>query len=91
MALHIIQSSSTQTGALANCLAYCSPQDTIVLINDGVYEAQTITKLELASKTYALEIDAITRGIPQQGRVLWIDYKQFVDLTAIHAPVVNWG
>lgn len=76
-----------------------SGQDSIVLIEDGVYGALEQTEFsELVKKTlqkaavYALLPDLMARGIEKRiiAGIQTIDYAGFVTLTEKHSVVQSW-
>lgn len=91
MTLHIIQSSPFATKNLDQCLNQAASQDTLVLVCDGVYGTATLNQLTTKLTFYALKEDAIARGIAIDDSAKWISYAQFVELTAAHSTVMNWG
>ena len=89
MSLHLIFSP---TGAKA-CLSRWSPDDSLVLLGDGVYAANQLTQSPVpAAAIDMMASDAEARGITEseQGGISCIDYKQLVGLTEEHSPVVSW-
>lgn len=95
--LHIINKSPFQNAALESCLRYLSDNDTIILIEDGVYAAMPDTnKSDLISsvinnnKVYALEADMAARGIDKiMDKINTADYEKFVDLIEAQ-PTQSW-
>ncbi|PCJ22324.1 MAG: sulfurtransferase complex subunit TusB [Gammaproteobacteria bacterium] len=97
--LHLINQSPLQHGTLDSCLRFIEPEDSILLIEDGVYGASPHTPcreaLELASrsiKLYALEADLSARGLnkPLLPCITLVSYAEFVELSASHDTVQSW-
>lgn len=89
MSLYIIQSNLSD---IDNLVSVCTEQDAIVLIGDGIYLFQKIQKFKSSAKVHALESDAVRRGVKMLNEEIHcIDYPQFIDLTVLHSPIVNWG
>ena len=95
--LHCINKSPFASDSLATCLRFAQDQDPILLIQDGVYAAQTGTKFaalvqSALAKTpvFALESDLLARGVTTtlEG-VRVIDYDGFVGLVEKH-QVNSW-
>lgn len=99
MVLHTVNKSPFQHDALDACLRVAAPDDSILLIEDGVYAAMVesgradlvAAALELC-KVYVLLPDLDARGIANRVRdgIETVDYRGFVDLTASHAKVMSW-
>ena len=89
MSLHLVFSPQ----GMRSCLARWSPDDCLILIGDGVYEAnhteQTIVE---ASAVAVLDSDAQARGVSGSEHLdpRRIDYMEFVSLTEQHSPIVSW-
>jgi len=95
--LHCINLSPFCGESFTTCLRFAQDQDPILLIQDGVYAAQTGTKfaslVESAlakNPVFALESDLLARGITTalEG-VQVIDYDGFVGLAEKH-QVNSW-
>ena len=80
--LHLVFSPA---GA-ADAVARAGPDDTLVLLQDGVYTPPDLTK---SASTFVLEGDATARGMATRFDSL-IDYARLVELVAAHQPVVSW-
>jgi sulfur relay protein TusB/DsrH len=65
--------------------AFCSKEDAILLIEDGVYQ-----DLQTTLSTYVLGADRKARGLSLQPDRTEIDYDGMVELCAQHNKVVSW-
>ncbi|WP_263078966.1 sulfurtransferase complex subunit TusB [Endozoicomonas sp. Mp262] len=77
------------------CQQALAPDDSILLIEDGVYllqaAAEQIKKLACTVSCYCLETDHLARGVtPSTLPVTAVDYGQFVHLTTEHDKVISW-
>ncbi|BBL70471.1 sulfurtransferase complex subunit TusB [Methylogaea oryzae] len=94
--LHIVNRSPMAAPALRQCLARLGEDDSLLLIEDGVYAvaAQGEAAALLAGRrVYALEADLAARGLDQAERlagVETVDYAGFVRMAAEHAQVLSW-
>ena len=95
--LHTINKSPFQANSLESCLRFAQDQDPVLLIEDGVYAAQSGSKAEEMVKSsigknpiYALSGDLNARGVKRiiEG-VTVIDYEGFVELVESH-QVNTW-
>lgn len=98
--LHTVNKSPFTHGAFESCLSACSPEDSILLYEDGVlgaigYARATANMRELIDnglKIYALTNDIKARGL--QGKLLpdiiCTDYVGFVQLSIEHQCVQSW-
>lgn len=84
--LFIVNHSS----ALASCLAIADVADTVLLIEDGVYEA-TRTH-DWNGQLAALEPDLRARGLLKRlaPGVVVVEDTGFVELVVAHQPIVTW-
>ncbi len=82
--LHIVNKSS----ALASCLKTASTEDTVLLIEDAVYQASMVSERKLL----ALADDIDARGFKARvgEHVAVVDYDEFVNLVTTHQPIVSW-
>lgn len=94
MVLHTVN----KIAVLERCLALTSEQDSVLLIEDGVYAVlkhnsglweSSDKKLSL----YALESDLAARGISDKMPSFFqaVSWEKFVELTLEHHKVVSWG
>jgi len=93
--LHIVNSSHTQTSALASCLRLAQPGATLLLIEDAIYAATTGAGMADALKGFkvcVLQPDVEARGMA--GRLIdglsAVDYAGFVDLVVEHPNSQTW-
>lgn len=95
--LHIVNQSPGAAPALRACLARLGEDDSLLLIEDGVYAgaARAESAAWLAGrKVYALEPDMAARGLEPADRLaglVAVDYAGFVQLAAAHAQVLSWN
>ncbi|MCQ3830950.1 sulfurtransferase complex subunit TusB [Microbulbifer elongatus] len=91
MTLHIVNQSPHRDSALRDCLNAFAEDDALVLIEDGVYAAQTGAPNPLpSSNVFVLLADAEARGITIATGVEAIDEQQWVTLCVQHTPIVSW-
>lgn len=98
--LHIINKSSFTHNTLRSCIAVCSSQDSLLLIEDGVFgalqgapDAQALQSLmERNIVVYALSADVNARALRQkiEPRIQLITYEEFVQLTVMHNCTQSW-
>ncbi len=94
--LHLIQRSPFTHSALSDCLKIIGPQDSILLMQDGVYGLQhpEILNSDKNINTNALLDDVQARGLDQQPpgktNINQISYSQFATLCANHKHVISW-
>ena len=93
MILHIVSQSPFTHDALDRCCAGLSPEDAILLIEDGVLALATPARFLDAVKAhsmYALLADTQARGLELPAAVQSVDYTGFVDLVAKFDKTVSW-
>lgn len=99
MTLHLIQRSPFSHSALQDCLNIIHAQDSVLLMEDGVYGVQhsllqnrPLQPSQQPSQwpTYALQADVSARGLSSQGNIKEIDYCEFVKLCCAHQHVISW-
>jgi len=97
MILHTLNKTRTQEEINHQLSENICRSDSVILIEDGVYQALTITHCSLAhwaniaNQVYILREDALARGIPLDlDNISYIDYEQFVGLTLAHSKVISW-
>ena len=98
--LHIINKSPFSHGSLEACLRLAKSGSAILLIEDGVYAAQTSTSVSDAlssamqnHKVYALDSDLSARGLHAErllAGVETVDYAGFVQLAVDHDTPNSW-
>lgn len=89
--LHTVNKTAANN-ALATCLRVASSGDSLLLIEDGVYQASALVQLPQAAtlRLYALQEDVAARGISLPDAITAIDYAQFVDLVCAQQRSVSW-
>lgn len=89
--LHTVNKTSAND-ALAACLRVASSGDTLLLIEDGVYQASTLVRHPQAKtlRLFALQEDITARGLSLPATITPIGYAQFVDLACQHERSVSW-
>ncbi|WIO75464.1 sulfurtransferase complex subunit TusB [Porticoccaceae bacterium LTM1] len=89
MILHTVNKSPFDHGALTSCLRVAAPEDTILLIEDGVYG---ILSAQPERELLALEDDIKTRGLSDKlpDNVKLINHSTFVELTTKASAVQSW-
>lgn len=101
MILHTVNKSPFSNHCLSDCLDVCAPEDSVLLIEDGVYAVmsavmsaamKTATATSSATTFYALRADLEARGLLQKvsERITVIDDSGFVELATRHDQVVAW-
>lgn len=85
--LHLVN----KTAALADCLAVAAREDTVLLLEDGVYGAVPPGPAA-AARLLALDPDVRARGLLSRlaPGVGLISDAEFVALVEHHQPVVTW-
>ncbi|WP_062067266.1 sulfurtransferase complex subunit TusB [Cellvibrio sp. OA-2007] len=98
--LHTINKSPYSHNTLTSCLAVCSENDGILLLEDGVFGA--ITSAPVADElqkliqngisVFALISDIKARGLEDKlaPNIKLVDYNIFVQLTINHRSVQSW-
>ncbi|MFB1037212.1 MAG: sulfurtransferase complex subunit TusB [Sinobacterium sp.] len=94
MILHTVNKASTDSSALAQCLAVIGNDDCLILIEDGVYNAllETEQLSALGDRCSVLKADADGRGIAAKvaGSFSLVSYEQFVELVANCKLTQSW-
>ena len=99
MALHIINQSPFDSSSFDDCFSITTHEDCIVLIDDGVYVANYLNKLnelneqEIKCPIYALDESVNIRGIPKKickPTINLITYEEFVALCVQYQPISSW-
>ncbi len=98
--LHTVNKSPFERNSLESCLRFASPNDAILLYEDGIYAALKGTKFETTMtgalqqfKIYVLAADLEARGLKTDRIIAGIqptDYGGFVDLVVEYSPVQAW-
>ena len=92
--LHIINKSSLDANALASCLSVITPEDSLLLIEDGVYSVLDSSWLRADIDIHVLSEDLQARGLDAAGldqRIRSVDYAGFVALACQCARSVSWS
>lgn len=94
MILHTVNKASTNSSALLQCLDVIGPDDYLLLIEDGVYNAivEADTLRELGTRCVVLKPDADNRGISNKIAPSFnqISYEQFVELVTSCKLSQSW-
>lgn len=95
MSLHIFNQPHTEQAVLNNMLAVISDGDAIILIENGVYLAQTSSAQlfqYLAVKVYALSPDVTARGLNSRldSSIELVDDQGFVKLCCEQPKTISW-
>jgi len=99
--LNKTQSVSLLNAQLSQCM---SAGDSVILIEDGVYQCMNLLNAsgafnqdhwsDKAANIYVLSDDARARGIPMESikhaKISFINYHEFVTLSLKHHKVVSW-
>ncbi len=98
--LHTINKSPFSSNLIEPCLSLCNANDSILLVEDGIYIARRntiyerfITEAENQAITvYALMSDVQARGLEDKlsSTVLLINYERFVALSVEHQSIQSW-
>lgn len=98
--LHLVNKSPFTHDALRSCLAVCSPTDSVLLLEDGVFGTmasaptceQSNRLANLGTKFFALSQDVEARALATKISSLFhlIDYDGFVALTVDNHCVQSW-
>ena len=105
MLLHTVNKSAFDNSALSDCLAVVSPDDAVLLIENGVYGALNNSPSEFAhiesikqlsasgTRFYVLQADCKARGLDTSTLLpvfTIIDDTGFVDLAAEASAIQSW-
>ena len=97
MTLHLLNKSPQSMSLYSNMLASLSDNDSILLIEDGVYGAlsahnKLFKSLPDTVSLFVLKADTEARGLSERVSALFdvIDDNQFVELTCQNEKVVSW-
>jgi tRNA 2-thiouridine synthesizing protein B len=98
--LHTVNKSPFQDSTMNSCLAICSNQDSVILIEDGVFGAlltspvaSDIKKLSArGTRFYALTNDVVARGLTEKllPDVNLVSYQDFVSLSIECKQIQSW-
>ncbi len=89
--LHIIPHTTSNPG-LGNSLVVAKSGQSMLFIEDGVYELLKTTHDLSRFKLYALIPDLEARGLQHRmpGSVTLVSYAEFVTLTETHEKILSW-
>lgn len=99
--LHTLNKTAQNTDLNLKLSQMISKGDSVILIEDGVYQCLTlfsnnasdksISWASISRKIYALKDDALARGIPITTKgIVFVNYEEFVQLSLLHKKVVSW-
>ncbi len=92
--LHLIQRSPFTQSVLSDCLKVAGPNDSILLMQDGVYGLQHPELSNAAQGIYILLDDLLARGIEQHNdqnsNIQQVDYSGFINQCTRHKHVISW-
>ena len=96
--LHIINKSPLERNSLDSCLRLAEAGSSVLLIEDGVYNATACVhagiqeKLDSGVKIYVRNQDIKARGIEAQilSGFTPIDDSEWLKLCIAHQPIVSW-
>ena len=94
MILHTVNKASTDSSALARCLAVIACGDFLILIEDGVYNALLKTEQlsTLGDRCYILKADTDSRGISAKvaNSFNLVGHEKFVELVTSCKLTQSW-
>lgn len=92
MTLHTLNRPPSNQALLTDCVAALSPDDALLLLEDGVYCALAELKLPASVRCYALSADVRARGLADRlgADVEVVDDAGFVRLCCEHDKVLSW-
>lgn len=91
MILHLIQKSPFQNSALTDCLNIIDANDSILLMQDGVYGLQHPLLQSTAIPIFALDADLLARGLTDSNiNFKAINYAEFVNICSQHKQTLSW-
>jgi len=90
MTLHIIQKSPFSSSALDDCLKTIGPDDSILLMNDGVYACKHPILNDLSNCIFALKEDLMARGLAPINNIQSLEYSGFVAECCNHQNTISW-
>ncbi len=94
--IHTVNQSPFTHPALNQCLRYFQQGDAIILFDNGTYAAlcsQPLSQQLQTKPCFAIEADLASRGLFQQdliSSIRFVDYPEFVELTAKYDLVQSW-
>ena len=96
--LHVLNKSIAAGIAVESCCKAIHKGDSLILIEDGVYNATGVIHPMLAkvldanTPVYAREADIVTRGLNDRiiSEVQLVSDSDWVELCVASAPIVSW-
>jgi tRNA 2-thiouridine synthesizing protein B len=95
--LHTVNKSPFSSTLLKQCTERCETDDSILLLEDGVYGALAShaysQQLMKVKHCYAIKADILARGLQSEAlleHIQWISYDEFVALTIEHELLQSW-
>jgi sulfur relay protein TusB/DsrH len=94
MILHIINKSPHQHATLNDALPFINASDAVMLIDDGVYCASTLSSatalLNTKAAIFALTDDIETRGITGNAAIAIVNMEKFVEIAFNADKTISW-
>lgn len=94
MNLHILNQSPSKSSAMQDMLNAVTPEDAIILIEDGVIASQHPEISNASTKTviYALEADLLARGLTElaDSNITIATDDDFVRLCCKYTKTISW-
>ena len=84
--LHLV----SEAGSIASAISLATAADAIVLLEDGVYACNAITKEDAPCPIHAIQRDLAIRGLTKTNAVHEITYDGLVELCVQHTPITTW-
>jgi tRNA 2-thiouridine synthesizing protein B len=95
--LHTVNKSPFSSTLLKQCVERCQTEDSILLLEDGVYGALASHayshQLMNINHCYAIKADIMARGLQNEvllNHIEWISYDDFVTLSIEHELLQSW-
>lgn len=87
--LHLVQRSPFTHSSLKNCLNVASENDSILLMQDGVFALQQ--SLNPKQAIYAIKADCLARGLDTNlQNVQYLSMDEMVTLCSQHKQSISW-
>ncbi|MFY0677022.1 MAG: sulfurtransferase complex subunit TusB [Neptuniibacter sp.] len=95
MNLHILNQAPDKTSVIQDMLIALSPEDAIILIEDGVIAALQPPfngQSETDTPVFALKADLLARGLTERlsKTITIIDDAEFVELCCKYSKTISW-
>ncbi|HIG43518.1 MAG: sulfurtransferase complex subunit TusB [bacterium] len=99
MLLHTVNKSPYQHQALNSCAEFCTADDALILIEDGVYainHPDLALVHSLGTQVFAIEADVKARGLTTlftraSDQYELVDYDRFVALCVEYSQQKSWS